>query len=770
MAITNHRIVTGTAGGALGITNVGTGANVTWSGAVTTYPTLAATGLYYAWADDTSLISLAASNAARGTYYAWGTQGDDAQPPWATSPGYYELAVGTINQVVEFMTLTALNALTSGNQDALEVTFGLGLALGSTFAAGTTPAISSGSVINQTIDTGGTAATGYQLNVTTRNAQEFAPAWGVDISDLADGTETHSSTIVGKSTSHPTDMLPYGGFAKIRIHWDHSSATNTADGTVMIFVNDVLMHKSVSAKIFVTTKAYLARLCGIGSGYSSAIGGTKLRYCGPIMVRTVPPADIQADLSPPWSIQRTREHDLQRWYAATFANSGSTTYGAPWDVSGTATLAVVGTPYSSSGVQPGRSRFVVAGTSSQTFSYTLTKNVWGGDAEDDPRGSDGRVWYSFTDLYHANNCDITVVVSAELSTLHTVQLKSSTNTLVVDGVTLGTGLDTSTRFQLLLGIKEGSTCVVLYDITSTNFHAESLRVYNVANTWTGQSLDTVSIGGTFSGSVSAQVGAFGVYRSLRALFVDSYVEAEAGALTPAYHGLGSNSGAMFGCGQDITVPGCYDPIPYSGGGFTGMSIGILFARSGNRLSQFDTYMRSEALKIPGLHGILFCGVVNDVTQANASLDAAEAEALTIAARMANWIRLCANSGGSAIVVDGPNVESGTMSGSWTKYAMMEPGMVADEMAKLIPTLGVRNGSVSHCRIRGMYHTADGIMSADGIHPSGSTAWGVQRLVLLMHKSRAFAAAGAGTNADGSVTRQTTGTSGAIVAPFVGQSA
>lgn len=751
MAITDHRIVTGTQGAG----NVGSGADITWSGAVTTYPTLASVGLYYATADGKTEVNLAASNAARGTYYAWNTQGDDAQPEWATSPGYIELPVGATSAFVQFVSATVLTALTSGQQDGLEVTFGLGLALGASFVAGSVPAAEYAGITTRIMcseDVGGAGTTGFIVGWSTRNAQGFHPSWGVDLVGLTPGTENRSGVVAGNGTTHPYNILPYGKFAKIRLHWDRATNGTANDGVVRVFVNDVLIQTMTGADLWVTTQSYLSRLCGIGSQYSAAIGGTKIRYCGPVMVRSVPVADLQADLSPPWSIQQTRGHDLQRWYAGMFANNASAgTYGAPWSISGTATLPVVGTNYSSGGVYPGRSRFVIAGIAAQTFLLMLEKDVWDGTSGSDPRGTDGRVWLSFTDLYHGNNSDITVVVPDLSGTIHTIQLKASTNTLVVDGVTLATGLDTSTRFQLMLGMNAGSTCVILYDVTSTNFHAESLRVYNVANTWTAAGLGKVSIAGTFAGSTSAEVGGLGVYRRLLALYVDSFVSESPPAPTPKLHGFGSNSGAVLPCAQDITVPECYDPVPYSGGGFSGMSIALMFARSGNRLSQFNTYMKTEAEKIPGFHGLLFAGVVNDVTQNHATLAAAVSNAATIETRMLDWMEMHASSGGTTIVVDPPNVEAGSMTGSWTTYSMQVPGMVADRLAKSIPEQQFAD-TVTHCRIRPLYHTADSIISGDGIHGSGSTAWGVQRMVYLMHLAKAIQVAQSGTNADGTVKR------------------
>ena len=764
MAITNHRIVTGTAGGSLGITNVGSGADVTWTGAVTTYPTLASAGLYYATADGTALINLAASNAARGTYYAWNTQGDDPQPVWATSPGYFELNSGVIGHFVEFIANSALTALTSGQQDGLEITFGLGLAINGAYVSGSNPGNAptlSTSIINQTIDTGGSGAeTNFQMGLTARNSAGFHPGWGVDMALLAVGTETVSYPVGGGTSAIPAMMLSYGDMAKIRIHWDRASSDVATDGTVMIFVNDVLMHKSTGASLYVTAQGYLARLCGIGSGYGTALTGTKIRYCGPIMVRTVPNADLDATLSPPWSINTTRNYDLRRWYAAKFANVSGSTYGAPWTISGTATLPSVGTAYSSTGTIPGRSRFVIAGTSSQTFSIVTNAPVWTGGVTDDPRGEDGRVWYRFTDIYGANNCDITATIVGNSGTLHTVQVKTSTTSLVVDGVTLNASLAASKRFEVFLGIGVGNTCVFLHEVTSDNFAATTLKRYSVSNTWTGASLGTVTIAGTFSGSVSAEVGSFGAYSRFRFYAVDSYMAAEANALTPKLHGLGSRSSSYMGQGQDITVPGGYDPLPYGNDGLVGYSVCALFARSGNRLSQFMTYLAPELTGSPAIHGILYCGVCNDVTQANATYDATYADAVTIADRQIDFIDLVTSTSGTCAIVDAPNIETGSGSGAWTTRAMTVPGIVATLMPELIRQQNYPNGRVRHIQARMIYHANDSVMDADGIHMD-TAQW-----VINMHDAAVRAEGRTGYNADGSVAGQAAALSDKRFRPFI----
>lgn len=744
MAITTHRAVTGIIGGALGLLNVGSGADVTWSGAVTTYPTLANSGLYYTTAEGTGTINLAASNAARGTYYAWNTQGDDPAPVWCPSPGYWELPTGVSGQFVEFLTAAMSSALTSAQQrDGLEVTFGLGLAIGGAYANGTNPANNAAQVINQTIDTGGSVAdTNYQLRILTRNVTEFNPGWGVDISSLAVGTETISFPVGGGGSTNPQMMMAMGDMAKIRVHWQRATSESATDGTVMVFVNDVLMHKSVSASLYCTTQAFLFRYFGLGSGYT-AITGVKIRYCGPVMVRTVPVGDLDADLSPPWSINTTRSHDLRRWYAAKFANvgGGSPSYGAPWALTGTATLPDTGTAYASSGVNPGRSRFVIPGTAAQTFNLVTTKAIWSGSAGDSPL-ENGWCWLKFSDLYHANNCDITLDVCG----IHTIVLKASDNTFVVDGVTKATGLSTSKRYEVVVGVKAGQSVVQLHDCTTDDFGANTLRSYAVSNAWAGTSLPVLGISGLYAGSVSAEIGSVGVFSRYRIYLVDSYLDAAYTGLTPTYHGLGSRSAAFLGQGQDITVPGGYDPVPYGYTGFSGLSECVHFARSGNRRSQFLQYIAPQLADVPYMHGLCFCGDVNDITQATATDAAALANALTIVNAKVQMVDLFYNSGGTAIITDAPNVVTGSSSGSWTRTAMKVPSVIADLLPARLNAGGYGGNRVFYCEMQPFIHEEDDEMDPDGIHLGTN---GAGREVILMHKAKTVNAAKYGANTDGS---------------------
>lgn len=767
MPITNHRIVTGVAGGENSITNVGTGADVTWSGAVTAYPTYASTGLYFSTSDsapgNASLITLAATTAARGTYYAWGTFGDDAKPVGATGPGYIEFPAGVSNQFVEFLAAGIYSGLTAAQlQDGFEVSFFLSLVTSGAYAKDTSPVNNGTGIFAQTIDTGGGAETNSQFRVLTRNRGGFTPGWGVDIASLATPTETIALNVAGNSADNPAMMLSFGSFAKIRINWQRATTNTDTNGIASLYVNDVLVARYTAADIFVTTAGFLARLVGIGSGYT-ALTGVKIRYAPPIMVRTVPQADL--DLAPRWDKNTSDNRDLRRWYAALFANTGST-FGGPWNLTGTATLPSTGTAYSTSGNNPGRSRFVIAGTVGQTFNLQTVGDIWTGGAADRITGENGYAWIRLSDIYHGNNCNISIDITGNPGpSLHSIQLNSSTNSLIVDGVTKQTGLATSTRFEIIVGIKPGSqTYVLLHDVTAASKTSTKLRVYTTPGTWDGTAVSGVVVAGTFTGSASAEIGGIGVYARCRTIECDSFVVAQATGTSPALMTPSQRMGAYFNQASDATVPGGYDCVPLEGG-YSGIDICLCLALSGARLSESETNIWPQLQTVPDIHGVLICGVVNDVTAATASHEVAVAAASVIAERQCKFADLCVRSGATCIIIDAPSV--GATAAGYTEFAVRVPGIVADQMPQKLRDRRYASGKVSHSRIRGLMRGDYDYLSVDEIHPSGSTAFGDREMVYLAHVSRDIAPAMPGNNADGSVGRDSGGGASGPVGSVIG---
>jgi hypothetical protein len=737
MAITNHRIVTGVAGGESGILNVGTGADVTWP--TTGNPSLAATGLYYTTAEGTGGVINLTTASDRGTHYAWGAQGDgDSKPDWATGPGYIELPAAATNQRVMFLNETDLNAITSGQwTDGFDVTIGIQFAVSGTYNPGTVPQNNNTaiSIMQPATD----SATHAQVRVQSRNVEGFQP--GVEFTF---GAYTGTYTITGgSSSSDPMVHIPYNQWVQLRVHWMRATDATSNNGTIRVWLGDQMICHHTGADAWFVAAVNMGRLAGLLSGYSTAITGCKIRYCPPIKVRVVPEADLVPEGS--WSENTRQGRDLRRFYSCLVAGPGS-----HWSFSGTATTPTTGTNYSVSGVNPLRRRFVIPGTASQTFLMEYNGFVWTGDAADSPVGPDGRVWYRFTDLYTANNCDfdITIDGNASPTALHTISLNASTDDLVVDGVQLASSLATSRRYELLVGIGTANTAVILNDVTETSKNATMLgswvvTTFSGTGRWDGTQLGSFSVSGTYAGSVSAEVGPVGIYAKLRVVECDSFVSAAANGASPVLATTANHMGIYLVNAEDRIVAGGYDPIPQTGGK-SGMAVALLLGRSGGRLSESETHFWPEMTGYQ-IHGLLVSGVINDVSAASDTFDEADDNAEAIANRIVDWCDWCVDSGGTATVFEGINAASGSATGSYTNLAMSVPGVVWSKLPNKLRAQGYASGKVFHAPAFG--YIIGNPTSADGIHPLAAAS---RNAMLSNHRALQDAKGSPGNNADGSV--------------------
>jgi hypothetical protein len=223
-------------------------------------------------------------------------------------------------------------------------------------------------------------------------------------------------------------------------------------------------------------------------------------------------------------------------------------------------------------------------------------------------------------------------------------------------------------------------------------------------------------------------------------------------------------GQYFNQATDATVPGGYDCIATEGG-MRGIDICLNLSLSGSRLSESETHIWPQLSGCPDIHGVLICGVVNDVTAATASHAAALAAAATIAERQCKFADLCVNSGGTCWFIDAPSIVNGT--GAYTEFATRVPGLVADIMPQKLRDRRYAPGKVDHSRIRGLMQADYDYIDADGIHPSGSTAFGDREMVRLAHASISIAGSMPGNNADGSVGRESRGGSSGPIGSVVG---
>lgn len=785
MAVTNHRIVTGTAGGAtnaLGdsFSNVGSGADVTWP--TSGNPSYANTGFSY-------LTSGAAGTVAswtnlttasdRGTHYAWDAQGDgDSKPAWATGPGYVEVAPSsaTPNSRVEFISQSvaqSISATASNLTDGFTVTFGFQWVINGTYLADATPAHNTGSgggavgIIEADHDA---TAQSFRLQYTTRNVGGLAPGIIPNLLTSYPGTDTQASIVGGANSAYPMSALGFNKWYQVTIRVKAASTAGAEDGKVFVFVNGQLVMTTTGADSFFTTTARIGKLCALFYPYTTAESTVKFRYCGPVVIRTVPDADVAATIKPLWHDNVTDDRDIVRHYPAAFANpsTDTTLTGAPWNASGTVgTLPTIGTAYGSGGTFMGRRRFVVAGTAAQTFTLDLNWNIWDGDAEDSIIGPNGWTHLSFNDIYAVADGTVQWIIKhSDGSTLHDFEIDEVANTFSIDGVVVQSGLASAHRWQVVVSMKAGQSVFILHDLTLDTKSAAMVRSYSTTNTWTADGLGQPHCNVTYGASESIEIGGLSVFRRNRIIEADSFTSSAAHTTTPEYHCAAQRCGQYWNQAADFTVGNGYDPCPLAGG-FDGVDICMCLARSGGKLSESETHFWSALANCPDLHGILQCGVVNDATASAASDAEALAIAESIAARAVRFARLCVRTSGTAIIIGAPDIIAGSLSGSYTAYAMTIPDLYNSIAGEYIAEARFDDGKVWWLPVADCIPPSVVVVSSDGIHPSGSTVYGDRWIVLYAHILKSILPSLPGYNLDGSVTKSTPGSSGGMIFGMIG---
>ena len=775
MAVTNHRIVTGTAGGESGISNVGSGADLTWP--TSGNPSLALTGLFYTNAEGTSWTNLTTASD-RGIHYAWGAQGDgDDKPEGATGPGYVEVipTAATPNSRVEFISqaiATSIGGTASNLTDGFTVSFWFQWVINGTFTADTTPA--------HNVGTGGGlvalleddhAATSFALQFVTRNVGGMAPGVYAYPNSAYTGTETVASIVGGLNSIYPMASLGFNRWYEMTVRWVRASTSSANDGKVFLFVNGQLVATCTGADTWMSASTRIGKLCALFYPYTTCPASIKFRYCGPIMVRTVPSADVASTIVPRWSANVSDDRDIVRHYPAAFANpsTDATLTGAPWNVSGTVgTLPTIGTHYGSGGTFMGRRRFVVAGTAAQTLALDLNWNIWDGDAEDSIIGPNGWTHLSFNDIYAAADGTVQwIIKDASGSIIHYFEIDEVANTFSIDGVVVQSGLASAHRWQVVVSMKAGQSVFILHDLTLDTKSAAMVRSYSKSNVWEADGLGQPHCNVTYGASESIEIGGLSVYRRNRFIEPDSFTSSAAHSTSPEYHCAAQRCGQYWNQACDYTVGNGYDPVPPSGG-FAGVDICMCLARSGAKLSESEDDFWDALSNCPDLHGILQCGVVNDSTAATSSDASAVAKAEEIADRAVRFARLCTQSGGSAIIIAAPDIISGSLSGSYTAYAKKIPAIYNQIMADKIEKARFGNGKVWWLPVMDFISPDVVVTSSDGIHPTGSSDFGDRYIVKTAHDCKVLLSAMDGYNADGSLAKtSSSGTSGNVVGPAVG---
>ncbi|MDI1342510.1 MAG: hypothetical protein PSV22_00205, partial [Pseudolabrys sp.] len=306
MAITNKRIVTGTAGAG----NVGTGADVTWP--TTGNPSLANSGIYYTGAEGAGYVNITTA-ANRGDFLPWDTT--NPKPAWATGSSFVRTPAAATGQIFVAMNnadCVALNSVAPSGGDAAAIDFENGIlftvgfrwytdpATFSYLAGSLSPAHNPGALsMHEFQINGGTSL--YQLRTNPYNVGGFKPSVLFSNGVYSPGVSTILDGKGGFSSAQPNAHIEFNEWHLLQVHVRRSTTDVANDGRIRVYIDGQLVMETTGADVWSTDGSRHGMFLGLLSGYSAARTGMRLDYCAPIKVQIVPESDLPTAIIQDWS-------------------------------------------------------------------------------------------------------------------------------------------------------------------------------------------------------------------------------------------------------------------------------------------------------------------------------------------------------------------------------------------------------------------------------------------------------------------------------------
>jgi hypothetical protein len=657
-----------------------------------------------------------------GTFTPWSTATRrDTQPSGVTSASFVELSsTGFCNQTILQDSVTDSDFATGVMMD-----YWMQFKLHSAYDEATpTPPNNTIEELWEVTDggAGGTGGALFYLRANSRNVVGFAPGVYLTVAGqtLAAADWNAASLRAGAGTTIPTGNLKLDEWYRVKVWMKRSATTSSNDGKLRVWINDVMIVSTDVADAFWAASPTQQRYTFLRmfNGWGG-ITGIRLRYAGPVRVRVMDEADIEAPDQSHWEANTELDYSLRRHWSAKY-----TGYGTPWTISGAlaASVPARGTNYSSSGVQPGGSYLAIPVTAGNGVNLD-TPNIWDGSTCDPRDSESGLTHVVFQDIMAAAGAAITgtVYTSNNTDTIVTWQVDATAGKFYVNGAEVYTGLSDSIRWKVICTIGGGRCTVTLQDQTSNSFSATSCRSadYAYQNGYTdGAAIGKARIVPVGASSETIHVGAVSVYARLDAPLVNSYWSADAGS-TPAYQCLGQRYGQNLNQHDDSTVPGGYDPVPYAGG-ITGIDMGLNMALSGAKLSEFVTHVMPTISAIRGVRWFLIGDDVNDIPASGAITNMANAwdAANTIVDRKETVISWAIARGHQVYVGDSLNLaNASTFAGAANSYRRKIPGMVAQLLLARLSRLSNTQGKVFYVPTQWAVDGNDTSIAPGDIHPA-----------------------------------------------------
>lgn len=658
-----------------------------------------------------------------GTHAAWDSSDPKTtKPTWSDSAGYVIWTnPGTSTKgAFELCAYTgsAATALTYGG-NGVEISFGLQLRLAS-FTESTTPANDTTRYLTSTTDTGGTGDLPFQIKIISRNIEGFKPGWYLAYYGQTSATFYTADVQGGGNTSYPPCHLAFDEWYQIRMRYKPSAGAASNDGEFYLYVNDVLVMKSVTIDGGFNTASYVGSFLAALFTYGAAFTGVTVCTCGPHLARTYPSSDqtSAALQSNPWAINTTRGFDLRRNYHTYFSGNGS-----HWTTSGTLSVPATGTRLSTSGTYPGQAYFPISATVGDS-AILDTPSLWGGLVADTPFGSDGYAHISFNGFMAGTGSNITGTVYAADNTteLFSFKVDSSTGLFYVNGVSTGYAVVDSHWYGITASLTGGSVYFLVTDRSNDTLTTAIAYSTSATTTYqTGQAIGKARI--TATGGAIETIRVMGVTVSARHTLCvgDSYASSNANSASPEYHVTAQRMGLYWNASCDGTVPCGYDPTVYAGG-FTGVNLTNNLARSGSKLSEFMSNVKPYLGSMAPSRILVMGYDVNDIPASVTTMAAAWTAAEAIATRKVEFCQWAAGRGHTVVVTDGFNLADAgsTFNGTGNYFRRKIPLMVSRILPNILRKTRGIEGKVTYVPSSALVDGNATTMSTDGVH--GATAY------------------------------------------------
>ena len=539
MAISDKVVITGTAGGEAGLTNVGTNANNTWP--TSGNPTYATTGLLQQGTDGGGMSALNITTAAnRGTLTPWSVS--DPKPTLMTGPSFLRMPAAHVNAAFTLLSdamSTALNSTAAsapGGGATAEEEFEGGYlftcwfriytdpsAIQHTAEPTITPPHNPGVMAFHDVQTSGGSSFG-QFRGNFYNLAGFRPSVYVSNGNYTSQTEDVLPISGGGGSSLPLGHLNVNEWYPIQVWVKRATGAAATDGEIRWYCGGALVMRTTGITTWWATNAWrLQYFAGMLAGYTTARTGIQFDFGCPIKFQAVPEADLPTAIITNWQRNSELSLDLRRhWPVMCPVHPVKIT-----TVTGTPTAPTFGRTLNISGVYPGMCELPLGGDANEEAMVEFPAVYDGTNAT--PFGDEGWTYISL-DTVNPQGSRVAWRVRNAADNANLIECvfdDSGTGTFSINGTQVLSGrtrLPAHTRWQLVLALHQsgGQARVAIAEISTATFTVRALEWFDATTTYAGGAIGKPQASVRNVNAATGRIGACSVFASNSWVLGDSF--------------------------------------------------------------------------------------------------------------------------------------------------------------------------------------------------------------------------------------------------------